>query len=253
LESLIRIYLAGDVCIGRGETVVDDWRAVGRQGRLAFAMLAGERWRAVPRGELSGELWPEDPPPSSDRALSAVLSKVRTLLHDSAIPDFEIASAFGCYQLRSRSNVWLDIEAASEGIDRAEGYLRACEHRSAWGHAQIACHIARRPFLQGDEGPWATRERSRLREVLVRAYEALSEIYVWSGEPANAARYARLAIDVEPFRETAHQRLMRAHAAAGNRAEALRAYEQCSALLSDELGVSPSPQTEQVYLEILRT
>ena len=45
-------------------------------------------------------------------------------------------------------------------------------------------------------------------------------------------------------RETGWQRLMRALAAAGNRAEALRAYAQCKKLLADELGVAPSPETE---------
>jgi len=88
--------------------------------------------------------------------------------------------------------------------------------------------------------------------VLVRAYEVLSEIYVWSGEPANAVRYAKLATGAEPYRETAWQHLMRAHNSGGNRAEALRAYEQCRCLLSEELGISPSPQTEAVYLELVR-
>jgi DNA-binding SARP family transcriptional activator len=46
---------------------------------------------------------------------------------------------------------------------------------------------------------------------------------------------------------------MRAHAAVGNRAEALRVYERCRCLLSEELGVAPSSQTEAVYLDILRS
>jgi Bacterial transcriptional activator domain len=46
---------------------------------------------------------------------------------------------------------------------------------------------------------------------------------------------------------------MQAHAAVGNRAEALRVYERCRSLLSEELGVPPSPQTEAVYLDILRS
>ena len=45
---------------------------------------------------------------------------------------------------------------------------------------------------------------------------------------------------------------MRAHALAGNRAEALRVYARCRQILSEELGVDPSPPTESVYLEILR-
>jgi SARP family transcriptional regulator, regulator of embCAB operon len=45
---------------------------------------------------------------------------------------------------------------------------------------------------------------------------------------------------------------MTAHFTTGNRAEALRAYERCRVLLAEELGVGPSPATEEVYLKILR-
>jgi hypothetical protein len=44
-----------------------------------------------------------------------------------------------------------------------------------------------------------------------------------------------------------------AYIAVGNRAEALRVYERCRCLLSEELGVTPSSQTEAVYLDILRS
>ncbi len=46
---------------------------------------------------------------------------------------------------------------------------------------------------------------------------------------------------------------MRAHAGAGNPAEALRVNERCRGVIGNELGVSPSPETEAVYLDILRT
>jgi DNA-binding SARP family transcriptional activator len=45
---------------------------------------------------------------------------------------------------------------------------------------------------------------------------------------------------------------MRLHAAMGNRAEALRIFDRCRTLLREELGTSPSPQTEAVFMEILR-
>lgn len=86
----------------------------------------------------------------------------------------------------------------------------------------------------------------------MRAHECLSEIFVWSGETTMAVKHAAEAVALEPFRETGYQRFMRAHAAAGNRAEALRVYERCRYLLAEELGVSPSSQTEAVYRDILR-
>ena len=67
--------------------------------------------------------------------------------------------------------------------------------------------------------------------------------------PANVAASiaARPFLAGEPFRETGWQRLMRALAGGGNRAEALRAYAQCKKLLADELGVAPAPETEAIH------
>ena len=45
---------------------------------------------------------------------------------------------------------------------------------------------------------------------------------------------------------------MRAHAAMGNMAEALRAYEHCRNVITAELGVDPSPQTRAAYEELLQ-
>ena len=45
---------------------------------------------------------------------------------------------------------------------------------------------------------------------------------------------------------------MRALGAAGERGEALRVWERCRIALVEELGVDPSPETEAVYLELLR-
>lgn len=247
----LRIYLAGRVCLERGGVLLDDWRGVGRQGRLAFAFLAAEHHRIVSREELAEDLWLAEPPPSWDRSLSAIASKLRVLLGQAGLPGTALETSFGCYQLRLPGDTWIDLQAVAEGLDRAEGALRADDPRQAWGWAQVAYHVARRPFLAGEEGPWAGRKRAELLDMLVRAHECLSEIFSRTGEPAMAVRHAEQAVTLEPFRESGYQRLMQAHAAAGNRAEALRVYERCCHLLSDELGVSPSPRTEAVYLHVL--
>jgi YVTN family beta-propeller protein len=44
---------------------------------------------------------------------------------------------------------------------------------------------------------------------------------------------------------------MEAHVVAGNRAEALRVYEQCRQLLAEELGAYPSPETDSIYRALL--
>ncbi|HEX4781108.1 MAG TPA: bacterial transcriptional activator domain-containing protein, partial [Usitatibacter sp.] len=81
--------------------------------------------------------------------------------------------------------------------------------------------------------------------------ECLAQAYVWNGEPQIAVDIARELVEMQPYRETGYQLLMRAHAAAGNRAEALRVYERCRALLTRELGVAPSQETQAVHREVL--
>lgn len=247
----LRIYLTDRVLVeDGGEILLGESRLMGRQGRLTFAYLAYERLRAVSRDELAEELWPGKAPPSWERSLSALISKLRALL--AGIPDVALDASFGHYRLSLPADVWIDVEAANGAIDRAESALRGDEPQEALGWAHVAYQISRRPFLIGEEGPWVTLKRFELREILVRAHECLGDPSIWPKEPEYAVRHAAEAVTLEPFRETSYQLLMRAHAAVGNRAEALRVYERCRYLLSEELGVTPSSQTEAVYLDILR-
>jgi DNA-binding SARP family transcriptional activator len=248
----LRIYLTGRVCIEHGRSLLDERGFPGRQCRVAFAYLVCQRERPVPRDELAEVVWPGGTPPAWDTAVSALVSKMRRLLVTFAPADVcSISSNFGCYQLVSPHDAWIDVEAAAEAIHDAEGALRSGEPRRAWG-ANVAATIARRPFLPGAEGPWIDRQRARLQGLLLRALDCLSETWLVTGESALAVQAAEEGVALEPFRETGYQRLMRAHAAAGNRAEALRVYEQCRRLLADELGTDPSPQTEALHLELLR-
>jgi len=201
-DGTLRIYLAGSICVARGDTLVPESRLPGRQGRLAFAILAAERDRALAREEIAELLWGGNPPRAWDTALRAIVSKLRTALG----------------------------EAGLEGDA-----------------------IAGRPFLTGEESPWVANRRAALRDVRVRALECRAAVGLDKGLFALAARDAELVLELEPFRETAYQLLMRAHAGAGNPAEALRVYERCRTLIGDELGVEPSPQTEAMYLDILRS
>jgi DNA-binding SARP family transcriptional activator len=61
-----------------------------------------------------------------------------------------------------------------------------------------------------------------------------------------------MILRLDPYRETAYLRLMRAHAAAGNRASALLTYERCRARLAEDLGASPNSEIQALHLELLQ-
>jgi YVTN family beta-propeller protein len=218
-----------------------------------FAYLAAQRGRPVPRDELADVLWGEELPATWEKALRVLMTKLRALLEECGIDgSTALTSAFGCYKLTLPKGSWIDVDAAVESAEGAEAALAAGDVEQARSEATVAAALARRSFLPGEDGSWVEGRRRDLREVLVRSVECLRDALLGAGEPVEAVRYADEVTELEPFRESAHRRLMEAHIAAGNPAEALRAYERFRLFLADELGAYPSPETEAVYLEILR-
>jgi DNA-binding SARP family transcriptional activator/ABC-type branched-subunit amino acid transport system substrate-binding protein len=232
--------------------VIDEARFPGRQGRLLFAYLVAEEGRPVPRDELAEAIWDESPPATWDKALSVLASKVRGLLTESGLDGPKVlTSAFGCYRLDLPEGSWIDVIAARDAVEQAEESLADDDLENAKAAASLAESLVRKTFLPGEEGRWVEEKRHELVDVRDRALTALAEASLRSGEAGEAARWAEQAIELEPFRETGYRRLMEAHAAAGNPAQALRVYEQCRRLLADELGTYPSAETESIYRGLL--
>ena len=247
---MIRIRLCGEITVeaAGGERPI----LGGRQGRLAFAFLVAERHRSVSREELADVLWPAEVPASWTTSLSAVVSKLRRFLTDLGLDGTQaLASAFGSYHLNLPEDTWVDVEAAADAVSRAERALVERDAASALVAALEAREIAAGDFPM-DESHWGQDFRSRLRDLRVRAVHAQAEAILAAGDARRAIEPAQEVVALEQFREAGYRVLMRAYAAAGERAEALRTWERCKELLSNELGTDPAPETEAVYLEILR-
>lgn len=250
----VRISLTERLVVEANGARLDEQRFPGRQGRIVFAYLAAQKGRPVPRDELAEVLWGDELPPTWEKALRVLMTKLRALLEECRIDgSTALTSAFGCYKLTLPVDVWIDVDAAVEAVERAEAALGAGDLTEARTQGAAAAALARRSFLPGEEGLWVDEKRRDLREVLVRALECLRDASIGAGELPEAVRYAEEVTDLEPFRESGYRRLMQAHAAAGNTAEALRVYERCRRFLADELGAYPSAESEAAYLELLRS
>jgi DNA-binding SARP family transcriptional activator len=235
-----RIQLCGRL-VARVEGRRVEAELPGRQGRLAFAYLAVNRLRPVSRDELAEALWVE--PPAGD-ALSPLLSKLRRVLP---------LDGRGEVRLALPADAWIDVEAATEALHRAESAVAQRDHAGAWSPARVAQHIASREFLAGEDAPWIDAQRRRLEEILVRALELVGRacVEIGAGELDTAERAARSLIARAPYRESGHRLLMETLAARGNTAEALLVYEELRRRLRDELGAAPSAQTQALHRQLL--
>jgi hypothetical protein len=84
-------------------------------------------------------------------------------------------------------------------------------------------------------------ERERFRELRVEALERICGQLSALGHYGDAVQAGLAGVAAEPLRESAHQVLIAAHLAEGNRADALRQYKLLRELLRRDLDVEPSP------------
>jgi hypothetical protein len=134
-----RVHLCGRLSCEIDGTQVES-ELPGRQGRLLFAYLALNRRRTIRRDELVGALWEEDPPAAPDAALSALLSKLRRVLTVDGRSELRLVLA---------ADAWVDVEAVTEALHRAEGAVARGDWTAAWGPARVVQHIAARELMGG--------------------------------------------------------------------------------------------------------
>jgi len=152
-------------------------------------------------------------------------------------------------------DAWVDLEAAAEAIHRAESSVAQHDWLRAWGPTLTAMFVAERDFLPGEDAPWIDEIRHQLTELRLSALEcyAAAGLGIGGTELSAAVRAGRQLTRLAPLRESGYRYLMQALAAQGNLAEALGVYGQLSEYLRDQLGVSPSPATRELYERLLAT
>ena len=247
---MVRFYLTGRVQVEGPAGLLTEHDLSGRQGRLMLVRLALARG-PVPHEQLADLFWGEDRPGSWQATLSPLASRLRSALDTIGVPGRTmLLSRHGAYELVIPER-WLDAEAAIKALDRAEGATARGAHDEAWPDAAVASAILRRPFLEGEDHPWIADWRQTLDDVFARSLSCLAEAWLAMERWPLAEAIADEAIRIDPLREVAHRQRIRALAGAGNGARALRAYRELETLLAEELGASPSPETDALYDSLL--
>ncbi|MGH9124275.1 MAG: BTAD domain-containing putative transcriptional regulator [Acidimicrobiales bacterium] len=225
----------------------------GPLGRVALAYLVLHRAQPVTRDELAEALWGgEDLPATWESALRGVVFRLRRALGAVGLPGAEVLqNTFGNYVLRLPAGTIVDVEEATHLLDRARASLGAGLPVDAQRAAEAASEACRAEFLPGAHGAWFEQRQAAVRQVRLSALDVLCEAAAAAGDYPVAVAAAEEAIAEEPYREPTHALLMRAHRAAGNRAEAVRAYERCKVFLRRDLGIGPSPSTQALQRSIL--
>ena len=223
------------------------FRSVKNEALLAYLALSAGRPHT--RAALAGLLWPDQPEDAARRNLRQALFQLRSVLAASA-------AALIADQNSVRfddAGVWVDAAAFTRLYDACRRHEHAtiqscpaCMERYA-----EAVDLYRDEFLRGlfidDSQPLEEWILLQLEWFHARCMEMLDALAAWheaNGDFSAAHRCAQRQIELDPLREEAYRRAMRALALAGQRSAALAAYEACWRVLEEEQGATPAPETE---------
>jgi pentatricopeptide repeat protein len=219
-----------------------------RQGRLVFAYLVLNRGRAVSRDELIEALWPERIPPSPERLLTQLLSRLRRALPAGTLEGrSQLALDLG-------PHAWIDIEAATAASTRAREALAAGTAVTALDEARDGLRLLTAPLLPDFDRPWLDDARRAVGDLRTQLLETLARagLQTKGDDLVDALAAARELIEREPFRESAYALLMEAHAARGDVAEAVRVFDRMRTLLREELGTVPGAAVRALADRLLK-
>ncbi len=195
---------------------------------------------ATPRGfhrrdVLLALFWPEHDQQHARASLRKALHTLRRAVGEDVLlgrGDEELGVADG--------RLWCDAVAFERALDE-KALAEALE-------------LYRGDFLEGffisggaEFERWLERERARLRDRAAAAAWTLADEAADTGSPTTAAYWARRAAGPVRYDEGALQRLMTVLYRAGDRAGALRAYEQFAEQLKAEYAANPSAETRALF------
>jgi len=230
----------------RDGSIVDptQWRT-GKAADL-LRLLALRNGDAVPALTLVAALWPRSDQRRGQVSLRTAASEVRKVIG----PEFLERSMAG---LRLR-DVWVDVTTFRDMSAKAHELAVIGDVSAVYPIAREADRLFCGDFTaHNDEAEWAQNERRALsntyRVLLCEASESALAI----GLGHEAVDFARRAAALDPLSERASRMLMHAHADVGELSLALREYERCQTVLSERLGVKPSPQTRELHRLLLHS
>lgn len=242
----LHIHLLGQFRAHDDERPLAGFEQKRLQALLAFLLLKAPA--PIPREQIAFAFWPD----STDEQ---ALANLRNLLHRlrDALPENARDLGFDRRQVwwQDDGTLWVDVAAFNAALAEAASAEAAGNPAAACRalEAAIACYAG--DLLPACYDDWITVERERLHQAYLRALNHLVTLLEAQHAYDDAIRYAQRLIQQDPLHEPAVQRLMRLHLAAGNRAEALRAYHAYATLLRRELGVDPSGETQAIHLVVL--
>jgi DNA-binding SARP family transcriptional activator len=222
--------------------------------RALLAYIAMDAELPHRRETLTDLLWPDSPATQARHNLRQALHNLRVALREHSAPAAHLQADRHEVRFRLCDNCWLDV-AHFTSLLRGAGAAHAEEERIVW--LRQAVQLYRGEFLKGfhvaaaapfDE--WRMFKQEELHFAVMDALAQLAACHEQRCEYGEARRYLLRQLELEPWREEVHRKLMELFWRDGRHTAALHQYDKCMVILNEELAVSPDPATTALYERI---
>lgn len=248
---LLTVKLFGGVEAWLGDMQVDPEKLRRQKVKTLLALLVLHRGRELSRDRLLAMMWPESDIDAARKSFYTIWSLLRSAL---SLPDGTCP-----YLVRQQNVCRLNGSLLRSDVADLGDVCHALmfEDMSTDDWARLATDVDLRFSDELMPGEKATEAiglmRSECRTRLVDALVAASRRLGRAGRVRESLWFSRAALRRDRSREDAYTALMRAQVAAGQRSAALETYFDCRRFLAEELGIDPSPETMEVYRNIIES
>jgi DNA-binding SARP family transcriptional activator len=215
--------------------------------RALLAVLLLDRNRVVSVSRLTEDLWGDEPPDTATKALQGYVSQLRKALGADRL----LTKPPG-YSLRVEESE-LDLDRFERLVREGRELLGAGDSKAAAKRLGEALELWRgTPFAEFESEPFARDAGARLEDARLAALEERIEADLALGRHARLVPELEVLVAREPLREQPRAQLMLALYRSGRQADALELYRRTRETLSEELGIEPSLELQELERRMLQ-
>ncbi len=222
----------------------------GIKQRVLLAALLLDAGRVVSADRLIDDLWGEEAPSRARHNLQELISQLRRTLRTAGTGDRIVTHQTG-YAIELVSGE-LDLHRFERLLSEGREALSSGDERDAATKIGEALALWRGPpFADLAFEEFAQQEIARLEELRKSVLEERIAIDLGLGRHAEIVGELQALVVTNPLRERLREQLMLALYRSGRQAEALEAYRDARRVLTEELGLDPSPALRNMEAAIL--
>ncbi len=244
----IKSFGCFSVSVNNGENTSILWPT--KKARDLFAYLVHQE-KPVARERIIDEIWPDLDPKKAVQLFHTTLYQIRQSLSKICGNIEFIIYQNKEYQLAPNS-FSSDQLCFKELTGLLPNLSRKLDHRTA-EQLEAAVSLYQGDYLQELDYSWLHNEREHLKRLCSEVLKVLAEHYFELKQYSPAIKHLQFLVEENPLSEEFCSLLMIAYAETGDRFSVKKQYVILKKALHDELGLSPSPETRNLYYKLCGT